>query len=140
MKMSKKKVLKQVAGLVGLTLAGTASAFAGVTGLGQDIGHIIKVASDIPTLETIVFMGAGVAAMGYGGWHIHKKGDMENQGKKVGFHNIALPIAGGAFLAAIPFMTGAAQHTFYGDGNKVTTSASYLNGNHLGGSSNVTIP
>ncbi|MBN6739784.1 hypothetical protein JKG47_04410 [Acidithiobacillus sp. MC6.1] len=142
MRLSKETKLrvKQVAGLIGLTVAGTVPAWAAVQGLGTDIGHVIDVASNIPTLLTIGAMGGGTAAMAYGGWHIHKKGEMESQGKQVGMKHIMFPIAGGAFLAALPWMTGSAQQTFFGNGSQVTASDTYLQGNHLGGSQNVQIP
>ncbi|MBU2769224.1 hypothetical protein HAP94_24480 [Acidithiobacillus ferrivorans] len=128
-----KQILWGLAKVVGLTALCTSPAWA-VTGLVTDAKSIYGLESYVPGMITLGATGAGLAAITYGGWHAHKKGELEQQGKPVGMKHIAFPIIGGSILAGIPWVTGSAQKTI----ENMTTAPTSVSAGSTSGS--VTIP
>lgn len=126
MKVNKKVVKKVMIG-VGLTLLGTSPAWA-VTGLDTDVQHITKLFSYTPELITYGLFTAGTA-FGYVFVHrMHKKGEMEQQGRPVGLVHIAWPGIAMAAAFATPFLTGSAEKTLFNDTTSVTATAGTTQG------------
>ena len=127
MKVNKKVVKKVMIG-VGLTLLGTSPAWA-ITGLITDAKNTTDLFSYIPELITYGLFGAGTA-FGYVFVHrMHKKGDMEQQGRPVGLVHIAWPGIAMAAAFATPWLTGSAQKTLFNDTTSVTATAETTTGN-----------
>ncbi|MDA8152936.1 MAG: hypothetical protein M0003_09535 [Acidithiobacillus sp.] len=128
-----KQVLLGLGKIVGLTILGTSPAWA-VTGLVTDMKNAYDLLSYTPGLITLGSTAAGVSAATYGGWHMHKKGELEQQGKQIGLRHIAFPLIGGTILCAIPWVIGSGEKTFE---NMTSGNASVTAGSTSG---NVTIP
>jgi hypothetical protein len=129
-----KQVLWALGKVVALTALGTSPAWAGVTGLVTDVKNVYTLISYVPGLVTVSATSVGLGAVMVGGWHIHKRGEREQQGKPVGFVHMAMPIVGGTVLAGVPWVTGSAEKTFE---NMTSGNASVTAGNSSG---NVTVP
>ena len=131
-----KQILWGLAKVVGLSALCTSPAWAAgsVTGLATDFKNVYTALSYVPGIITLGATGAGLAAVGYGGWHMHKKGELEQQGKPIGLKHIAFPMIGGAILASVPWVTGSGEKTFE---NMTTGNATVTAGSSSG---NVTVP
>jgi hypothetical protein len=128
-----KQILWGLGKVVGLTALCTSPAWA-VTGLVTDAKSVYDLGSYLPGVITLGATSAGLSAVSYGGWHMHKKGELEQQGKQIGMKHIAFPILGGTILAGIPWVTGSAQKTFE---NMTTAPTSVSAGSSSG---NVVVP
>ena len=128
-----RQILWGLAKVVGLTALCTSPAWA-VTGLVTDAKNVYDFGSYLPGIITLGSTTAGLAAGAYGGWHMHKKGELEQQGKQVGLKHIAFPMLGGAVLCALPWVTGSGEKTFL---NMTSGNANVSAGSTSG---NVTVP
>lgn len=128
-----KQILWGLVKVAGLTALGTSPAWA-VTGLVTDAKSIYDLGSYLPGIITLGSTSMGLAAGAYGGWHMHKKGEMEQQGKPVGMKHIAFPLIAGTILCAIPWVTGSGEKTLE---NMTSGNAQVAAGSSSG---SVTIP
>ena len=128
-----KQILWGLAKVVGLTALCTSPAWA-VTGLVTDAKNVYTLGSYLPGIITLGATSAGLAAISYGGWHMHKKGELEQQGKQIGLKHIAFPLAAGTILCALPWVTGSGEKTFE---NMTAGNANVTAGSTSG---NVTVP
>ncbi|WP_414041510.1 hypothetical protein ACJU26_05465 [Acidithiobacillus sp. M4-SHS-6] len=124
-----KKVLWGLTKIAGLTVLGTSPAWA-VTGLATDLKNIHDALSYTPGLITLGCTAAGLLTAGVGGWHMHKKGELEQQSKPVAARHIAYPILAGTILCAIPWVIGSGEKTFENfTGTGATVTAGSTSGN-----------